>query len=374
MEKIKIVCPTCGVSIMVKKESSRMLCPKCGFGIEIDTPKELPVPTVPPLGAVDSSMAEADAKLAYAEGLLEAECYDRAEKAFRNVAVLFPKDYRAHWGIVRSGTRNFTDYTGSDYSADYANAIQLAGEVPARSMKANYGKYLEDRRKTEFERKTEGKINFGASQAKPEDQFVAVPEPEPAPAPVRTPPKKKKNNLSPEERETLEKRMKQMNEVRTSAAKELDDILERYAELKDSHRPSDIDKLSESKSILEWTWFVIFLIPLIVVAVMLFGDALPKWLGLALFVILAAFGAMMLYNLITELNFRKMMKSRKGESEKYYNEACRKYDIQAEKLRGEITYAEEQMATVKKRLEVDNAEQLMYEQQEAEIQEAYAMY
>ena len=148
MAKIKVVCRGCGIWIMTDDTRTSMLCPKCGAEIIIKSIINVAQPEQPPVMA---SGAELEAKLAYAEGLLTAECFDRAEKAFRNTAVLFPDDYRCHWGIVRSGTKNFTDYNGSDYAVDYANAVRNADEIPLRSMKENYSRYLEERRKSEYE-------------------------------------------------------------------------------------------------------------------------------------------------------------------------------------------------------------------------------
>lgn len=356
MEKVRAVCPKCRVSIMVDSEVSALLCPKCGTTI---IQRQIPQPVAADPGAVVTSGAELETKLAYAEGLLTAECYDRAEKAFRNIAILFPDDYRPHWGIVRAGTKNFTDYTGSDYAADYANAVRNAGEVSLRSMKANYGKYLEDRQKSEFERKVGSRMPVPNEKTMlPEDQAVAVwsedsvdintikAEPDPPPAPPEP-----KRVISEAEERKLESKLKELTATRKETAKEIEDQLSKYDDLKKSHDAVEMYKVKASKPVVEWTWFLIFALLLMAAIVFVLLDKFPLWVMILVMGVLAVFMLLMLYNLLEELAFQhKLTKSRKMEEEKF-NRACETYQNYVEELRGQMMNLDEEMAGIKRKLE-----------------------
>ncbi len=362
MSKIKVVCSGCGIWIMTDDNKTSMLCPKCGTEITIKSVINVSQPTQTPVVA---SGAELESKLAYAEGLLTAECYDRAEKAFRNAAVLFPDDYRCHWGIVRSGTKNFTDYNGSDFAVDYANAIRNADEIPLRSMKENYSRYLEDRRKSEYERKVGGKLAVFGSEpdeapavavketpvvdlyevTKKEEEVVAVPEPAPpAPEPAVDP------NVSFLLREQLNQRLAQHSNACTAATKELNEQISELEECREKRKSYVSYQVKPTPPIIEIAWFGIFaFLTLIFVVLLLLGKL--RWLMWILIVIFGALSLLTLYNLLTELSFKKKITERRVQDNGEFERMSASYKKRIETLRSQIDYHKEQMAAVKKQLE-----------------------
>ncbi len=363
MSKVKVVCSGCGIWIMTDEDRSSMLCPKCGAEIVIKPIINVSQPTQTPVVA---SGAELESKLAYAEGLLTAESYDRAEKAFRNAAVLFPEDYRCHWGIVRSGTKNFTDYNGSDYAVDYANAIRYADEIPLRSMKENYSKYLDERRKSEYERKVGGKIAvFGDEPAEPaqavavvetpvvdlyeisaqkEEVAPAPPAPEPPAEPAVDP------NVTFLIREQLTQRLNQHSEACKNASKELNEQITELEECREKRKGYVSYQVKSTPPIVEIVWFGVFAFLTLIFVVLLIIGKLDwlMWIFIALFGVLTLFS---LYNLLSELSFKKKITQRRVQDNGEFERMSNSYKARIEELRSQIDYHKEQMAAVKKQLE-----------------------
>ncbi len=368
MSKIKVVCSGCGIWIMTDENRSSVRCPRCGTSIPVNPSINVSHTPHPPVVA---SGAELESKLAYAEGLLTAECYDRAEKAFRNAAILFPDDYRCHWGIVRSGTKNFTDYNCSDYAVDYANAIRNADEIPLRSMKENYSRYLDERRKSEYERKVGGRIAVfepePPAEEKPipaapskeidlydipqktEEQLVPVAEPEPEPAPE--PPKPAVDpNVSFLLREQLTQRLAQHNEACKTASAQLSQAMEEYEEYKEKRKGFGSYQVKQTPPVLEIVWFGVFAFPALIFLVLYFLDKIP-WLTMSLFVIFSIFAFLMLINLLQEMSFKKKISSRRSQDDGEFRARTNAYNQTVHDLQTQIAYHKEQMAAVKKKLQ-----------------------
>ncbi len=366
MSKIKVICSGCGIWIMTDDSRTSMLCPKCGTEIIIKSIVNVAQPTQTPVVA---SGAELESKLAYAEGLLTAECFDRAEKAFRNAAVLFPDDYRCHWGIVRSGTKNFTDYNGSDYAVDYANAVRYADEIPLRSMKENYSRYLDERKKSEYERKVGGRLAVFEPEALAENETaIAVAEspqvdlydvsakveevievPAPAPEPIPEPPAVDPN-VTFLIREQLNERLRQHSDACKDATKELNDQLGELEEIREKRKGFVSYQVKPTPPVVEIIWFGVFaFLTLIFVVLLLIGK--PGWLMWPLIIIFGIFSMFTLYNLLSELSFKKKIDRRRVQDNGEFEAISKSYKSRIETLRSQIDYHKEQMASVKKQLE-----------------------
>ncbi len=370
MSKVKVVCTGCGIWIMTEDDRASIRCPKCGVEITIKPVINVSQPTQTPVVA---SGAELESKLAYAEGLLTAECYDRAEKAFRNAAVLFPDDYRCHWGIVRSGTKNFTDYNGSDYAVDYANAIRNADEIPLLSMKENYSKYLDERRKSEYERKVGGKLavfgdepadttavsvvetpvvdlyEISSKQKEQEQPSVPVPAPAPAPAPVPEQPAVDPN-VSFLIREQLNQRLTQHSDACKSAVKDLDAQLAELEDYREKRKGFVSYQVKSTPPVVEIVWFGIFAFLTLIFFVLLLLNK-PAWLMWPLIIIFGLFTLFCLYNLLSELSFKKKVTQRRVQDNGEFERVSNTYKARIDALRTQIDYHKEQMAAVKKQLE-----------------------
>lgn len=365
MAKVKVICSGCGIWIMTDDSRSTMLCPKCGTEITVKATVNVTQPVQPPVMA---GGAELESKLAYAEGLLTAECYDRAEKAFRNIAVLFPEDYRSHWGIVRSGTKNFTDYNGSDYAVDYANAIRNAEEIPLRSMKENYSKYLEERRKSEYERKVGGKLAVFEPEVHEEPKnAIAVPESQqidlyevsaqkeevPAVVEPEEPKEVEKPAVDPNVdfllREQLNQRLNQHSEACKSAAKELGEQMTEFEEYKEKRKGFVSYQVKQTPPLAELIWFGVFAFLTLMFLVLLILHK-PAWLMWPLIIICGIFSAFTLFNLLSELSFKKKIAKRRVQDNGEYERTCKAYKSRIEALQKQMDYHKEQMAAVKRQL------------------------
>ncbi len=372
MPKIKVVCSGCGIWIMTDDSRTSILCPKCGTEILVN-----PVINVShtPHSPVVASGAELESKLAYAEGLLTAECYYRAEKAFRNAAVLFPDDYRCHWGIVRSGTKNFTDYNCSDYAVDYANAVRNADEIPLRSMKENYSKYLDERRKSEYERKVSGKIAmFEPEPPTADDKMIATaeqarevdlyevskkaeepPAPAPEPEPAPEPPKPAVDpNVSFLLREQLNQRLNQHNEACKSASAQLNQAVTDFEEYKEKHRGFGSYQVKQTPPILEIVWFGLFAFPALIFLVFILLKKL-LWLMWPLFIVFSIFAALMLFNLLQEMSFKKKISNRRIQDDGEFKAKSKEFDRTITDLNKQIAYHKEQMAAVKRKIQEEES-------------------
>ncbi len=363
MSKIKVVCSGCGIWIMTDDSKNTMLCPKCGTEITVKAVVNVAQPVQPPVMA---SGAELEAKLAYAEGLLTAECYDRAEKAFRNAAVLFPDDYRCHWGIVRSGTKNFTDYNGSDYAVDYANAIRNADEIPLRSMKENYSKYLDERRKSEYERKVGGKIAVFEPEEPAEPQnAIAVPEPQEVDlyevsakpeeiVPVQEVEEPVQPAVDPNVnfllKEQLNQRLTQHSDACREATKELSVQMGELEEYREKRKGFVSYQVKQTPPVLEMVWFGIFAFLTLLFVVLLLIKK-PAWLMWPLIIICGMFTVFTLFNLLNELSFKKKIAKRRIQDNGEFERVSNAYKARIETLRTQIDYHKEQMAAVKRQLD-----------------------
>lgn len=134
MKQLK--CEICGGTDIKKIEEGVFCCDSCGCKYTVEQAKSLLTEitgTVKIDGPVQvEGIQTVELILKNAETFVTLGDYEKAKRLYQELIDKYPQDYRGWWGIIQSGTRDFSllststrDVSG-EYSAIYRNMLQVA--------------------------------------------------------------------------------------------------------------------------------------------------------------------------------------------------------------------------------------------------------
>ncbi|MBR4051226.1 MAG: hypothetical protein IKK09_12065 [Clostridia bacterium] len=136
MAMISAVCTQCGARLEINSEKESAICPYC------DTPFLIEKKT-------DKLKSEADNLAKSGDTFLTLKEYSAARGKFEMLSNKFPYDYRGWWGLVKTDSKNFTDFGISKMKLDeinqfYSKASTVATVAQRNEMQHQFENYYAD--------------------------------------------------------------------------------------------------------------------------------------------------------------------------------------------------------------------------------------
>ena len=146
MALISAKCPHCGADIRVNEGSKSGVCEFCGATfVTQDAVTNYTVNnnynTVQYITKTAASAAEAGEYIRRGDVLLSLGEFVRAEEAYLRAVELEPADWRGWFGMVKTRTKNFTDYEDTSHAALYDKARKVAPKEASEAMSRLYEPY-----------------------------------------------------------------------------------------------------------------------------------------------------------------------------------------------------------------------------------------
>lgn len=146
MALISAKCPHCGADIRVNEGSKSGVCEFCGATfVTQDAVTNYTVNnnynTVQYITKTAASAAEAGEYIRRGDVLLSLGEFGRAEEAYLRAVELEPADWRGWFGMVKTRTKNFTDYEDTSHAALYDKAQKVAPKEASEAMSRLYEPY-----------------------------------------------------------------------------------------------------------------------------------------------------------------------------------------------------------------------------------------
>lgn len=146
MALISAKCPHCGADIRVNEGSKSGVCEFCGATfVTQDAVTNYTVNnnynTVQYITKTAASAAEAGEYIRRGDVLLSLGEFGRAEEAYLRAVELEPADWRGWFGMVKTRTKNFTDYEDTSHAALYDKARKVAPKEASEAMSRLYEPY-----------------------------------------------------------------------------------------------------------------------------------------------------------------------------------------------------------------------------------------
>ena len=146
MALISAKCPHCGADIRVNEGSKSGVCEFCGATfVTQDAVTNYTVNnnynTVQYITKTAASAAEAGEYIRRGDVLLSLGEFVRAEEAYLRAVELEPADWRGWFGMVKTRTKNFTDYGGTSHAAHYDKARKGAPKGTSEARARLYEPY-----------------------------------------------------------------------------------------------------------------------------------------------------------------------------------------------------------------------------------------
>ena len=150
MALISAKCPHCGADIRVNEGSKSGVCEFCGATfVTQDAVTNYTVNnnynTVQYITKTAASAAEAGEYIRRGDVLLSLGEFGRAEEAYLRAVELEPADWRGWFGMVKTRTKNFTDYEDTSHAALYDKARKVAPKEGLKEMLRLYEPYIRKR-------------------------------------------------------------------------------------------------------------------------------------------------------------------------------------------------------------------------------------
>ena len=150
MALISAKCPHCGADIRVNEGSKSGVCEFCGATfVTQDAVTNYTVNnnynTVQYITKTAASAAEAGEYIRRGDVLLSLGEFGRAEEAYLRAVELEPADWRGWFGMVKTRTKNFTDYEDTSHAALYDKARKVAPKEASEAMSRLYEPYMRKR-------------------------------------------------------------------------------------------------------------------------------------------------------------------------------------------------------------------------------------
>ena len=133
MAMVSAVCSQCGARLEINSEKESAICPYC------DTPFLFEKKT-------DKHKSEADNLAKSGDTFLTLKEYYAARGKFEMLSNKFPYDYRGWWGLVKTDSKNFTDFGISKMKLDemnqfYSKASTVATVAQRNEMQHQFENY-----------------------------------------------------------------------------------------------------------------------------------------------------------------------------------------------------------------------------------------
>lgn len=334
MSNIKLKCPKCSALIITDSCAASCRCPKCSILIPIKrSSRKKSEPAAP---AAETSLS--DSALAYADGLLAAENFAAAEKAYRSTSKKFPDDYRVWWGIVRAGTQNFTTLTGNDCSAEYSLALKNAPASVAKPMKTTYEEYLSQR----------AKASGSTAPVAPMRSAEDIEREEKEKREAERARAKEEARRREEERVRVEnaRKVAKLRDARAAKLDEIKELKETLASLESSLKFDSISILKTSYPRTEMIFACIFAALTLTCAILIMCNVWIKWLLWVILVLLALITLGQTVRWLSELRHVKRNRRYVERSQSEYNADRAVIVKKIEKINAEIYSIEEQLAAL----------------------------
>ena len=150
MALISAKCPHCGADIRVNEGSKSGVCEFCGSTfVTQDAVTNYTVHnnynTVQYITKTAASAAEAGEYIRRGDVLLSLGEFGRAEEAYLRAVELEPADWRGWFGMVKTRTKNFTDYEDTSHLECFVRARKVAPKEGLKEMLRLYEPYMRKR-------------------------------------------------------------------------------------------------------------------------------------------------------------------------------------------------------------------------------------